>query len=199
MEIVLGSSSASRAELLRNAGVPFRIDVPTIDERNLIQLMSLQGVSPEQISLTLAKKKAENVSLRSQNQAAIVIGADQILECEGLIYEKPKNMMNAMTQLKALRGKRHNLYASAALYCGGKQIHTVTDSAQVVIRNFSDPFIENYLKAAGERVLQSVGAYQLEGLGVRLFQSIEGDFFTILGLPLLPLLSFFRNRGLIDG
>lgn len=185
--------------LLRKAGVPFRIDMPTVDETNLIQLLSSQRASPALISASLANKKAENVSLRSQNQTAIVIGADQILECEGLIFEKPINMLSAGVQLKALRGKRHTLYASAAVYCGGKPIHTITDSAHVVVRDLSDSFIENYLKLAGEGVLQSVGAYQIEGLGAQLFRSIEGDFFTILGLPLLPLLNFLRDRELLDG
>ncbi|HXV74279.1 MAG TPA: Maf family protein [Sphingomonadales bacterium] len=198
-EIVLGSASPSRALVLRNAGVSFRIDPPGVDERHLTKEFLAKGASPVAIGFMLAAEKAKSVSLRARNHGCLIIGADQILVCGGKMFDKPATLEAAAVQLKALRGKRHTLLASLALFREGKQLHAITDEAHLAMRNFSDAFLDSYLAHAGERALSSVGAYQLESEGAQLFEAIEGDFFTILGLPLLPLLAYLRGAGLMAG
>jgi len=195
IRIILGSSSPSRALVLKNAGVTFRIDPPGIDEGALTRTLKEKGHSPAAIGLALAVEKARTVSLRHRNKGCLVIGADQILMCEGRMFEKPADRAAAKRQLKALRGKTHTLFASVALCREGKRLHVIKDWAQLTMRKFSDAFLERYLDRVGTKALGSVGAYQLEGEGAQLFEKIEGDFFTILGVPLIPLLAYLRGAG----
>lgn len=195
--IVLGSASPSRAEVLKNAGIVFRVDPPELDERPIREKLQAEGMHPAGIGMELAKEKARIVSLRPGNQGFYVIGADQILLCEGKMYGKPVDLKTAGEHLRNLRGKTHTLLSSVAIYRNGECVHTLTDKARLTIRNFTKEFLDDYLKRAGEGALTSVGAYQLEGIGALLFRKIEGDFFTILGLPLIPLLRFFREQGVL--
>lgn len=195
-EIVLGSASPSRAHVLRGAGIPFRIDAPTVDEKGIRRRLEAKSLAPSAIGLELATEKAKTVSARPRNAGRHVIGADQILVCEGRIFEKPEDLAAAARQLKALRGRTHTLIASLVVFRDGACLHAIEDEARLTMRDFSDAFLETYLARVGEKALTSVGAYQLEGEGAQLFQKIDGDFFTILGLPLIPLLKYLRGAGL---
>ena len=143
----------------------------------------------------LARKKAELISGR--NGGAFVIGADQMLDCGGTWFDKPIDLASAAKTLKAIRGRCHDLVTSVSVVQHEKEIWHKTERATLQVREFSDKFIDEYLQNVGELALTSVGAYQLEGLGAQLFERIEGDYFTILRLPLLPLLSFLRTQNLI--
>ncbi len=193
-EIILASASPSRAALLAAAGIVARIVPADVDEPAIRSaLEGAQGTPPADIAEMLARTKAETVSARFPE--ALVVGADQLLELEGRIFEKPSDMEAARRSLLALRGKTHYLHASVAVARGGETIWAHSASAHMTMREFEPEFVGRYLAQAGERVLSSVGAYQLESLGVHLFETIEGDYFTILGLPLLPLLDFLRREG----
>ena len=183
--------------VLKNAGVVFRIDHTEIDEKKLRAALAAKNMSPASIGHALATEKAKTVSLRPKNKDGLVIGADQMLVCEGRMFEKPEDLNAALRQLKALRGKTHTLLASAVIYRNGKRLFTIEDEARLAMRNFSDSFLETYLANVGERALTRVGAYQLEREGAQLFRKIDGDFFTILGLPLVPLLEFLRASGFL--
>ena len=132
-----------------------------------------------------------------RHPGALVIGADQMLDCEGVWFDKPTGRDGAREQLKALRGRTHRLVSCAVIVRDGERIWHQIDRARLTMRNFSDAFLDEYLDSAGDDVLHSVGAYQLEGLGAQLFHRVDGDFFTILGLPLLPVLGFLRVHGVI--
>lgn len=195
-DIVLASSSTSRAALLEAAGIACRIVPSDVDEPAIRKVLEKSGGSvPADIAEVLARAKAEAVS--DGERAALVIGADQILALDGEIFEKPDSMEAARRTLLALRGKTHQLHASVAVALAGETIWAHGASADMTMRAFEPEFVGQYLAAAGEAVLQSVGAYQLELLGVHLFEKIEGDYFTILGLPLLPLLDFLRREGAV--
>ena len=135
----------------------------------------------------------------ARHTGALVVGADQILDSGGYWFEKPADAEAARAQLKALRGKRHTLVSAAAVVRNGSVVWRATDRAHLTMRDFSDEFLDAYIVTAGAELLQSVGAYRLEGLGAQLFERVEGDFFTILGLPLLPLLGFLRGHGALTG
>lgn len=197
--LVLASASPARRALLASAGLEFEIAVADIDETEIRDELLSLGTPPGEIATTLAQGKAEAVTKQTTgqfNNTAIIIGADQVLVFEDEIFEKPKNHGAAHDTLKRLRGKTHELISAAVGYRAGRQIWSCRESAQLTMRNFSDDFLEDYLRAE-EGQLTSVGAYRLEGRGAQLFSRIEGDFFTILGLPLLALLGFLRAEGLI--
>lgn len=197
-ELILASTSASRAQLLAAAGVDVRIEPPGVDEKAVRRVLeNTGGVTPADIAEVLARAKAEAVSERFPG--ALVIGADQVLALEDEIFEKPENMEAARRTILALRGKTHGLHACVAVARGGDTLWSHTDTALMRMRDFPPEFAGRYLGEAGEDVLRSVGAYQLEGMGVHLFEKIDGDFFTILGLPLLPLLDCLRREGAVAG
>lgn len=193
--IVLASGSATRRTMLENAGVRFVVDTAPVDEAAVKQAMRAETDNPARVAEVLAELKAARVSAR--HPGAIVIGADQMLECERHWFDKPADRNEARAQLLALRDKSHRLVSSVVALRDGQRLWHHTDAARLDMRRFSDAFLEDYLDRAGAAVLSSVGAYQLEGLGAQLFRAVEGDHFTILGLPLLPLLDFLRENGVL--
>jgi septum formation protein len=195
VSLVLASRSPARAALLSSAGVTFEMDPAAVDEAAL-KAHSLQaGEGPARIAEQLAAAKALDVSTR---RAGLVLGADQTLELDGALFDKPHDRAEASAQLKALRGRAHKLHSALALAEDGALVWAGVETARLVVRDFSDAFLERYLDAEGEALLGCVGAYRLEGLGAQLFERIEGDYFTVLGLPLLPLLAELRRRGMLE-
>jgi septum formation protein len=194
-ELILASGSAIRAELLRRAGVGFTIEAAAVDEAEIKSSFRAERRPAVECAVALAEAKAARVSRR--HAGALVIGADQILVCDGIWYDKPSDRAAARDQLMALRGKRHELVSALCVLRDGERLWHVVERPALTMRRFADYFLEEYLDAAGDAVLASVGAYQVEGRGVQLFERIEGDFFAILGLPLLPLLAFLRGHGVV--
>ena len=193
--LILASGSVVRARLLAEAGVAFRREVAPVDEAEIKATVAGEGGTAAMAAETLAELKAQRVSRR--HPEALVIGADQILECDGTWFDKPADAAAARATLVALRGRSHLLLSSVAVVRGGERLWHRNERAALLMREFSDGFLDAYLAAAGPAALHSVGAYQLEGLGAQLFQRVDGDYFTILGLPLLPLLDFMRNHGVV--
>lgn len=193
--LVLASASAARAILLRQAGVPFRVDAASVDEVEARRSLESEGADAAGIAIALAELKAIRVSRRQPG--ALVLGADQILECNGLRFDKPPDLAHARAQLRALSGRTHRLVSAAVVVRDGERLWHAVDSARLTMRPLGEDFIDDYLTRVGAAALQSVGAYHLEGLGAQLFAKVEGDHFTILGLPLLPLLDFLRGHGVV--
>jgi septum formation protein len=191
--LILASQSRARKMLLANAGLSFELVPADIDERGLQQGSKLSG--PGEIAKLLAREKAIWVSVR--NAGHYVIGADQTLALGNRLFNKPDGRAAAAEQLRALSGQTHELHSAIAVAIDGKIAFETVAVARMAMRPLSGDEIRLYLDEAGEAVTTSVGAYQLEGLGVHLFERIEGDHFTILGLPLLPLLGFLRRERLI--
>jgi len=193
--LVLASKSAPRRTLLEAAGIPLVIDPADIDERAAEVASPKEASTPEGAALLLARAKAFETAKRNIGKA--VLGADQTLALGSERFSKPKSIDAARTQLKKFSGKTHALHSGVALVQDDRVLFETVASAHLTMHDFSDAFLDAYLEDAGDRVLQSVGAYQLEGAGVNLFQKIEGDHFTILGMPLMPLLAYFRKSGMI--
>lgn len=191
--IVLASQSASRAAILRGAGVVFETAPSGVDEAAEKQRLVADGADPRGVAERLAELKALTVS--AARPAALVIGADQTLELDGVLYDKAASLGDARARLSALRGQRHVLHAAVSVARGGEAVWRVLESPAMAMRAFSDAFLDGYLERNRVAVLGSVGCYQLEGEGAQLFEAIEGDYFAILGLPLLPLLGFLRRQG----
>ncbi|MBK3799134.1 septum formation protein Maf [Azospirillum brasilense] len=193
--VVLASGSRTRAEMLERAGVRVTLAPAAVDEEEIKLAARAEGAPVEDVAETLAELKAQRVTRK--HPGALVIGADQMLECEGRWFDKPADRDAAHAQLQDLRGKTHRLVSCAVVIRDGERLWHHVDRARLTMRPFSDAFLDSYLNAAGDDVLGSVGAYHLEGLGAQLFHRVDGDFFTILGLPLLPLLGFLRVHGVI--
>jgi len=191
--LILASQSRARQMLLANAGIPFEAIPADINERAVHKASGL--AAPGEIARLLAGEKARFVS--SQKPGQYVVGADQTLALGERLFSKPAGRTAAAEQLRLLAGKRHELHSAFAVACDGKILLADVCIAGMTMRPLSESGIEAYLDQAGEVVTTSVGAYQLEGLGVHLFERIEGDHFTILGLPLLPLLAFLRSERLL--
>ncbi|NTB98456.1 Maf-like protein [Agrobacterium tumefaciens] len=196
-ELILASSSASRQMLMRNAGLTFSAIPADIDERALDQQLERDGASPEEVALQLARAKA--LAVGALYPEALVLGCDQTMALGARVYHKPKTMAEAEAHLLSLSGKVHRLNSAAVLVRHGEVVWQIVSSAELTVRTLSAEFVSRHLQRVGEKALSSVGAYQLEGEGIQLFTSIEGDYFTILGLPLLPLLSKLRDMDVIDG
>ncbi|MFC4271662.1 septum formation protein Maf [Sneathiella chungangensis] len=190
--LVLASQSPSRARLLARAGLVFDIQPARVDEEEVKHAMRGAGAAARDTAVALAELKASRVSRLLPS--AFVIGADQILECGDLWFDKPADMDHARAHLLSLKGRTHRLANAVSVAKGGAVLWRYVDEARLTMRNFDEAFLDNYLALAGEDILTSVGAYQLEGPGAHLFARIEGDFFSILGLPLLPLLDFLRGH-----
>ena len=192
--LILGSGSASRAALLSACGLDFEIDPAGIDESAIRKLVTRdRGASAADVADVLARAKAETVSERQPG--ALVIGSDQVLALGDQLFEKPQTNEDARHTLLSLQGKTHQLHSAVALARDGNVHWAHMETAHLTMRPMSPEYIGQYLAEAGDRVRQSVGAYQLEGLGVHLFENIEGDYFTILELPLLALLAQLRLDG----
>jgi septum formation protein len=192
--IILASASKVRRQMLLDAGVVFKAETSNIDEA-IIKSTAKKKLCAE-IAQELAIEKAQAVSKR--HPTAFVIGADQILECDGILFDKPIDLADAACHLKKMRGKTHCLITSACVVCNGQLVWRFTDEVFLSMRNLTDNFIEKYLNLVGEEALLSVGGYQLEKQGAQLFTNIKGDFFTVLGLPLLPLLNFLRTENVLE-
>jgi septum formation protein len=192
--LVLASGSATRRALLEAAGVDIVVRPAEVDEAAIRDRMLAAdaNVSHESIAMTLAAEKAKAVGTSEPD--ALVIGADQVLSFEGRLFEKPRSASEAREQLRTLRGKTHALHSAVALATGGAVVWQHTATARLTLRDFSDAALDAYLARAGNAVLTSVGAYQIEGPAVQLFEHVDGDHTTILGLPLLPLLAELRRR-----
>jgi septum formation protein len=191
--LILASQSRARQALLANAGIDFEAVPAEIDERAIQQASGL--TAPDDIAVLLAREKARLVSMRQPGQ--FVIGADQTLAQGTRLFAKPAGRAQAAEQLRALAGRSHELHSVVAVAREGKILFETAAIARMTMRQLAEAEINAYLDAAGEAVTSSVGAYQLEGLGVHLFERIEGDHFTILGLPLLQLLAFLRSERLL--
>ena len=195
--IILASASPFRQAMLRNAGVGFRSVPATLDERAVEAPLVDSGATPEEVALVLAEAKAVNVSER--NPGALVLGSDQTLSLDDKVLHKVQNMEEARRRLLALSGKTHHLNTAAVLARDGQVLWRDVAVARMTMRKLDPAFIGRHLARVGEKALSSVGAYQIEGEGIQLFDSIEGDFFPIVGLPLLPVLAALRDQGAIDG
>lgn len=193
--LVLASGSPFRLALLASAGIPAEAVKPAIDERAVEASVRDRGAGPEQVAGVLAESKAQSVSARFPGR--FVLGCDQTLALGPQAFHKPEGREGARRHLRTLSGRTHHLHSGLALVQDGRVIWAEVTSASMTMRVLSDEMIENYLEAAGETILQSVGAYQLEALGIHLFEHFEGDQSTIVGLPLLPLLEALRQEGLV--
>lgn len=193
--IVLASGSATRARLLRDAGVEILVERPGVDEDEAKRAFRADGATPDEAAEALADLKARRVSPRHPGR--LVLAADQMLECGGEWFDKPADRAGAEMQLSRLAGRTHRLVSAAVVHLDGVRIWHRVEAARMTMRPLTRAFLHHYLDVAGDAVLSSVGAYHVEGLGAQLFSRIEGDHFTIQGLPLLPLLGFLRQRGVL--
>jgi len=193
--LVLASASLFRRRMLEAAGLGFTVVVPDVDEAAVKSKLLRSGASIKDIAQGLAVAKAEDVSAHLPD--ALVIGADQVLACGAEMFNKPASVAEAREQLVRLRGKTHELHTAVALAASGKAVWTHLQTVALAMRPFSDAFLADYLARLGERVRRTVGAYEIEGPGIQLMEGIEGDMFTVIGLPLLALLSELRARGAV--
>jgi len=192
-QIILASGSEIRAELLKNAGLDFAVSVARVDEDSIRASLLAEQASPRDIADTLAEMKAQRVAAR--HPEALVIGCDQILALGREIYSKPQTQAEALIQLQSLRGQKHQLLSAAVIYGEGKPLWRHVGTVRLTMREASDAYLTDYLDRNWDSIQHSVGAYKLEEEGVRLFTRIEGDYFNVLGLPLLELLSYLTLRG----
>ncbi len=194
--IILASGSPFRRELLERAGIAFEVVRPDIDERAVEATLDGTGATPEEVALVLAEAKALDVAGRFPD--ALVIGSDQTLSLDDRLFHKPRDMEEARRTLLALAGRTHHLNSAAVLAQGEATAWRHVETARMTMRKLGPESIGRYLARVGEQALASVGAYQVEGQGIQLFERIEGDTFTIVGLPLLPLLGALRENGALD-
>nr|WP_316651001.1 Maf-like protein [uncultured Gellertiella sp.] len=195
--LVLASASPFRRQLMENAGLTFLTESARINERAIEAPLEAAGETPDAVAVALAIAKAVDVS--SRYPGAVVIGSDQTLSQGQRVYHKPRDMAEAVEHLRSFSASTHRLNSAMVLVLDGDLLWQHVAHAEMTVRALSDDFITRHLQRVGTRALSSVGAYQLEGEGIHLFERIEGDYFTILGLPMLPLLNKLREMGLIDG
>ena len=194
MKLILASKSAARRAVLDGAGVPYEATGSGVDEDIVKAELLATGAGPKAVAEVLAERKALAVSA---GRPGLVIGADQTLDLEGRLHDKVESLEAARRRLVELRGKPHQLHSAVVIAEGARIVWRQTESATLAMRHVSDAFLADYLAAEGEAALGSVGCYRLEGMGVQLFERIEGDYFTILGLPLMGLLAYLRERGVL--
>jgi septum formation protein len=190
-ELILASGSSARRALLEAAGLNFTVKPADIDEGTIKREARAAGADAATTALRLAEQKAQPVA--KNNRAALVIGADQLLVCEGFWFDKPADVSSAAVQLRRLRGRTHELITAAACYQGDKRLWHHVVAPRLTMRTFSDAFLDAYLEHEKDAVTTSVGGYRLEGVGMHLFDTIEGEHAAILGLPMLALLRFLRQ------
>ncbi|WP_297776979.1 Maf family nucleotide pyrophosphatase [uncultured Roseovarius sp.] len=191
--IILASGSAIRQTLLRNAGLSFECVTPRVDEDTVRAALLAETMSPRDIADALAELKATKVS--AKHPAALVIGCDQVLDLQGQLLSKPETADEARAQLRAMQGKRHDLLSAVVICQAGRPLWRHVGLARMTVRPFSDAWLDGYMARNWPDIADCVGAYKLEAEGVRLFSRVEGDYFTVLGVPLLDLLSFLTLRG----
>ncbi len=196
-KIILASGSQIRSQLLTNAAVPHVVDPVRVDEQTIREGMTAEGATPREVADALAEAKARRGSGRHPD--ALVIGCDQVLDLGGTILSKPETPEEARAQLAALNGQRHQLLSAAVIYRGGEPQWRHIGVVRLQMREASEGFLDDYVARNWDSIRHSVGAYKLEEEGVRLFQRIDGDYFTVLGLPLLPLLGYLTLREAIPG
>jgi len=194
--LLLASSSVTRLDLLKSVGVPVGTRSPEVDERALEANLQARNIGPDAIALELAIAKGAQVSRASPDR--LVVAADQTLSFEGEQLHKPKSLDEARAQLRKLSGKTHALHSAVVCFRNGEHVFAHVDTARLTMRDLGQPFLDAYLSIAGEAVTRSVGGYQIEGLGLHLFERIDGDQSTILGLPMLPLLAYLRRAGVLE-
>ncbi len=194
--IILASGSSIRAQLLRNAGVPFTVQKARVDEDTAKRALLAEGAPPRDIADALAEMKARKVS--DKTPRAMVLGCDQVLEFDGRLLSKPETPEVALAQLKAMRGKRHMLLSAAVIYQDGEPLWRHIGQVRLRMRMSSDAYLKGYVDRNWDSIRHAVGAYKLEEEGVRLFATIDGDYFNVLGMPLLELLNFLAVKGVID-
>ena len=195
--IFLASGSSIRATLLRNAGLSFGVEKPRVDEQAIMESLRAAGALPRDIADALAEAKARKV--HGKNPDAMVLGCDQVLAFKDEIFSKPHSPEDALEQLKTLRGQRHTLLSAAVIFHEGQPIWRHVGQVRLRMRQFSDDYLRGYVERNWSHIQHCVGAYQLEAEGVRLFHSVEGDYFHVLGMPLLEILAFLTLRGVIEG
>lgn len=191
--LILASTSAIRLDLLRNAGLEVAAQAARIDEDSIRQSLEAEAANPRDIADTLAEMKAARIS--SRHPEALVLGCDQVLDFKGKVFSKAESPAQVREQLLTLRGNSHTLLSAAVIYEQGKPVWRHVGQARLVMRTFSEAYLDAYIARNWPAIGHAVGGYMLESEGVRLFDRIEGDYFTILGLPLLPLLSYLSTRG----
>ncbi len=194
--IVLASGSVIRAQLLRNAGLPFSVQIARVDEDTAKRALMAEGAPPRDVADALAEMKARKIS--DKVPGTMVLGCDQVLDFEGQMLSKPETPEEALAQLKAMRGKRHMLLSAAVIYQDGEPIWRHVGQVRLRMRASSDAYLRDYVARNWDSIRHAVGAYKLEEEGVRLFATIDGDYFNVLGMPLLELLNFLAVKGVID-
>jgi septum formation protein len=194
--IILASGSAIRANLLRNAVVEFEVQVGRIDEESIRAALEAEQASPRDIADTLAEMKARKIS--EKRPEALVIGCDQVLDHRGKVFAKPRTPEDALTQLRQLRDDRHALLSAVVIYEAGQPVWRHVGQVRLQMRNFSDEYLTGYVERNWDSIRHSVGGYKLEEEGVRLFNKIEGDYFTVLGLPLIEMLNYLTDLGELE-
>ncbi|EEW24889.1 Maf family protein [Rhodobacter ferrooxidans] len=193
--LILASGSATRLQLLRAAGLSVTAQTPRIDEESLRASLEAEGATPRDIADTLAEMKARKVA--TNLPSALVLGCDQVLAYQGKAWGKAETPEIARNQLRTLRGQTHHLLSAIVMFEAGKPIWRHLGEARLTMRDFSDTWLDDYLARNWDSIRHSVGGYLLEAEGIRLFNAVEGDYFTVLGLPLLPLLGYLGTRGFI--
>lgn len=193
--ILLASASEIRLSLLRAANVPVTARPARIDEESIRMALEAEGASPRDLADALAEMKARKIA--EKEPGAFVLGCDQVLEMKRRVFAKPHSPEDARAQLQTLRGQTHRLLSAAVLYENGRPVWRHVGEARLTMRDFSDSYLDDYLARNWDSLRHAVGCYKLEEEGIRLFSAVEGDHFTILGLPMLPLLSYLGIRGLI--
>jgi len=194
--LILASGSVARATLLAQAEVPFTVQVARVDEDMVRSSLQAQDHSPRDIADALAELKAQRIS--GKNPADLVLGCDQVLDVSGRILAKPENQFELKTQLQHLRGRDHQLHTAAVIFQAGRPVWRSVRTITLRMRDFSDVYLAQYIEANWNIVSHCVGGYALEGTGARLFSKIDGDYFSVLGLPLLDVLTFLTERGLLQ-
>jgi septum formation protein len=191
--LILASRSPGRAAVLRQAGVAVEVLPAGVDETAVKDAMRADAAPPRDIADALAELKARRVA--AKHPGRLVLGADQVLVCDGRLYDKPRDLDDARAQLASLRGRRHELLSAGVVFENAAPVWRHVGRAELTMRPFSDAFLDAYVAEEGDELLGTVGAYRLEGRGAQLFASVAGDIFTIVGIPLLELLAFLRSRG----
>ncbi len=193
--LILASGSEARAAMLRAAGLDVQLHPANVDEESFRNALRADRVTTSAAAEALAELKGMKVS--SRYETGIIIAADQLLDCGGVWFEKPVDRDHAVGSLRALSGKKHQLVSSVVLFRNGARIWHHTGIAEITMRNLSNDYIDRYLDHIGDEVFQTVGCYKIEGMGMHLFSEVKGDHFTILGMPLLPLLDILREQGVV--